>query len=358
MHRILSNTGLLTLAIFIQAFSISASSQVIATFSVASGKYSRSFTPVYCNISQITSLPDSVLVFEEISGKTKRAVPFQIENGRERLLWWLLDGETKSGTVRKYQLIRATPQNTASPVRVHRDQEAVVISIGNNNVLRYNTKTVNPPAGVSAYYRRSGFIHPLWSPSGAVLTTIQPKDHYHHYGIWNPWTKTSFEGKEIDFWNLNRKLGTVRFSDFINVVNGSVYGGFKALHNHVVYPDSSAEKIAMNEVWDVRVYNLPTKAFLLEFTSTLNLASENKLTLEEYRYGGFGFRATEVWTNKNSKALTSEGKTRKDADGSTARWAWINGDTDKGIAGVLFMSAPSNDRYLQRRRCCRFCSRG
>lgn len=342
MHKLLSLKRFLISAILIQAFSIGAFSQVIATFSVASGKYSRSQTPVSYNITQLTSLPDSVLVLEEITGKSIKAVPYQIENGRERLLWWVLEGETKAGQVRKYQLVRGSPRSSASSVRVNRDPGGVEVAIEDRKVLRYNAQTVNPPAGVSSYYKRSGFIHPLWSPSGAVLTTIQPKDHYHHYGIWNPWTKASFEGREIDFWNLNRRLGTVRFSDFINVVNGSVYGGFKALHNHVVYPDSAAEKIAMKEVWDVRVFNLESKTFLWDFSTTLNLASGSKITLEEYRYGGFGLRATEVWTNKNSKAYTSEGKTRKDADGSTARWAWVNGDTEKGTAGVLFMSNPAN----------------
>jgi hypothetical protein len=66
-----------------------------------------------------------------------------------------------------------------------------------------------------------------------------------------------------------------------------------------------------------------------------------------YRYaGGIGFRATGEWNNKNSTVLTSEGLTRKDADGSRARWADINGAfKEKGNSGITFFSHPSNRDY-------------
>jgi hypothetical protein len=40
--------------------------------------------------------------------------------------------------------------------------------------------------------------------------------------------------------------------------------------------------------------------------------------------------------------LTSEGKTRKDADGSTARWCIVEGTVDADHAGVVMMSYPTN----------------
>jgi len=56
------------------------------------------------------------------------------------------------------------------------------------NLLQYNFGITMPPAGINEAYKRSGYIHPLYTPHGQVLTRIQPPDHYHHYGIWNPWT--------------------------------------------------------------------------------------------------------------------------------------------------------------------------
>ena len=36
------------------------------------------------------------------------------------------------------------------------------------------------------------------TPSEKVLTNINPEDHWHHYGIWNPWTKVAFEGDTLE----------------------------------------------------------------------------------------------------------------------------------------------------------------
>src|SRR5690606_42107088 len=57
----------------------------------------------------------------------------------------------------------------------------------------FYTLSLHDALPISAY-GRSGFIHPLWSPKGQVLTRVQPEDHYHHYGIWNPWTQLNYEG--------------------------------------------------------------------------------------------------------------------------------------------------------------------
>jgi hypothetical protein len=214
-------------------------------------------------------------------------------------------------------------------------------------VLQYNYKTVYPPKGVDTVYKRSGFIHPLWSPAGHVLTRINPPDHWHHVGIWNPWTEVSFEGKDVDFWNLVKKQGTVRFSNFISKTEGPLYSGFKALQEHVVLDDPPIKKgkVALDEVWDIRVYNIGTKMWLWDFTSTLNCATPDSVILKEYRYGGFGFRATQDWNNKNSKVLTSAAKTRKDADATRARWCMIDGDVGGGHSGILFMDHPTNYNF-------------
>jgi hypothetical protein len=101
----------------------------------------------------------------------------------------------------------------------------------------------------------------------------------------------------------------------------------------------------MNEVWDIRVYNIAENMWLWDFTSSLNCATTDPVILKEYRYGGFGFRATGQWDNQNSRVLTSEGKTRKDADASRARWCMIDGAMDNGHSGILFMGYPANYNF-------------
>ena len=56
-------------------------------------------------------------------------------------------------------------------------------------LLRYNKAHVEPPAGVnrnSAAVR----IHPVWTPSGAIVTDELPPDHLHQSGIFLAFTKT------------------------------------------------------------------------------------------------------------------------------------------------------------------------
>jgi len=203
---------------------------------------------------------------------------------------------------------------------------------------------------VDPLYRRSGFIHPLWSPAGKVLTRIQPTDHYHHYGIWNPWTVTHVEGKEVDFWNLAKGQGTVRFAGVLSTVSGPVYGGFKVRQEHVVLGGQAKERTAINEVWDVRAFPIQVDGrlmWVIDFTTLLKSALDTAIELPSYRYGGgIGFRATDDWTRENCSVLTSEGKTREQADGTRARWCDVRGGTGPdGTSGILFLSHPANREH-------------
>ena len=112
---------------------------------------------------------------------------------------------------------------------------ALTIFSGDQPLLTYQFRTIYPPNGIDTNYKRSGFIHPLYTPHGQVLTNIQPRDHYHHYGIWNPWTHTFFEGDTVDFWNIKGHQGTVRFAKFTSQKSNSKYSEYTALHEHVVF---------------------------------------------------------------------------------------------------------------------------
>lgn len=303
-------------------------------------------TPVYIDLDELTSAPGSLLSLREIN--TNTPVAFQIEHSGRRFLWWMVERKNNSPR-RSFELVQLnTPaKQTTSPLELAENDKNIRIKEDGKDVLQYNFAVHYPPAGVDTVFKRSGFIHPLWTPSGNILTRINPPDHYHHMGLWNPWTHVLFENKQVDFWNIGDKKGTVRFSHFISKTRGNIFAGFQALQEHVAFniPGAGQEKTALNEVWDIKVYNTSNNMWLCDFASILNCASDSPVTLEEYRYGGFGFRATEVWNNANSKVLTSEGKTRKEADASTARWCMIDGALEKGHGGILFMSYPTNYNF-------------
>ena len=91
--------------------------------------------------------------------------------------------------------------------------KAVEARLGQQPLLRYNKAHVEPPEGVNPKVGRSAHIHPVWTPGGAIVTDELPPDHLHQSGIFLAFTKTIFEGREVDFWNLGGGKGRVRFQE-------------------------------------------------------------------------------------------------------------------------------------------------
>jgi hypothetical protein len=127
------------------------------------------------------------------------------------------------------------------------------------------------------------------------------------------------------------------------VISGPVFSEFKALHEHVAFK-KKPEKIALNELQTVRVYKPANNQdyYIADITIELNCASESPFLILEYRYAGLGWRATEKWNKDNSEVLTSEGKSRNEADGSTGKWFIVQGSLDNDYGGAVMMSYPSN----------------
>lgn len=98
----------------------------------------------------------------------------------------------------------------------------------------------------------------------------------------------------------------------------------------------------MNELLTVNSWQLTGDSYIVDIVSRLSCATEAPVVLLEYRYGGLGWRTTEVWDNQNSEVITSEGKGRKEADGSKARWCIVQGTLGSDYGGAVMMSHPSN----------------
>jgi len=285
------------------------------------------------------------LLLYEVTSKGEELMPGQLETGHTARYWFLLEGITKRNAKKTFVLKQEEVQRSNEKVTLRKDHEDLSFQIDDKPVLSYRHAITNPPENIDPLYKRSGYIHPLFSPGGELLTRIQPPDHYHHYGIWGPWTKTHINDREVDFWNLKKGHGTVKFSGFLSETEGEVYSGFRALQQHIDFGAKGPDQVAMNEMLDVRVWNIPDDIYVIDYTTSINSPLENGIMLDAYRYGGgIGFRATEKWHKDNCTVMTSEGKTRANADGSLARWCIVEGESqaEAGRSGILFMSHPSN----------------
>jgi hypothetical protein len=329
-------------------FSLVVFSQKSIRFRVNAGDYSREHCPVFVDLSRTNLLADNsnLCLYRNINSTLRRVIfqPDKTKGG----LWFIPQGSFPENTTRNYILKSCSKKEIqiSSLMKITQTGESLTLSRDDKLILKYHTATVMPPEGVDTAYQRSGFIHPLWSPDGEVLTRIQPPDHYHHYGIWAPWTKTHIGNREVDFWNLAKKLGTVRFTGISGIIEGALFCEFKVKQEHIDFGSDADEQVAINEELSVRAWNIGDGAWMIDYTSEQSTPLDSGILLDAYRYGGgLGFRATEKWTKNNCSVLTSEGKTRKDADGTKARWCRVEGESTTGRSGVVFMDNPQNREF-------------
>ena len=226
---------------------------------------------------------------------------------------------------------------------------ALRVWVGRRPVLVYNINTVMPPRGEPDYYKRSGFIHPLYSPGGEVLTDDFPVGHVHQHGMFFAWTKATFMGDELDFWNQQNGTGTVKHVQLLGMKSGVDSGMFKVRLQQV----SLKHGPVLEYIWTVRVLNR-ADPFEIEIDIEERCATEAPVTLEEYRYGGFAYRGRAEWNEEDHEhfksqmnVLTRDGKNREESNHTRPGWIAIWGPAGDGNSGIAILDHPSNFRYPQ-----------
>ena len=322
----------------------------VGKITVEAGDFDRENSLVVADLNGVDlDLKNNKLALYEINGGNETLVASQLDMDGGPKLYWKLNTsiKAKESLIFSLRIEPQTPEEKVSSVQVLDDEGNLIVKVDGKNVLQYNFNEAPLPEGVPEIYNRAGYIHPLWSPKGEVLTRIQPPDHYHHVGIWNPWTHSEYKGKIIDFWNLVKEEGTVKPTSILSTTSNDLFGSFKVNHDHIDLQSTSpgGSEVALKEEWNVKVWNVAEDAWLIDFVSTMKCATDSAFTIKEYRYQGFGFRATEKWDDKTVNLLTSEGKNKEDGNSTRARWCDINGVSDFGTSGVLFITHPSNYNY-------------
>ena len=303
---------------------------------VAAGDYDRRGTVVECK------LPPGVSGLSAADGTT---VPVQHANGRA----WFILPDLKRGATKTFEFIKADAPARAT---AKRDSASVTLSAFGKTALVYRTeKTALPPnrADLKPIFQRGAYIHPVLSPGGKQITDDYPSNHKHHHGIWFAWTKTDFEGRSPDFWNMGDGKGTVEFVALDQSWSGSVHAGFVSRHQQV---DLTAPrpKAALNETWDVKLYAVGQDAkqpyFLFDIEIVDTCAGDAPVKLPEYRYGGIAVRCNWAWNGRGKmNFLNSEGstdRTKGERNQTRGRWAHIGGALDGGPTGIAVLDHPAN----------------
>jgi hypothetical protein len=305
------------------------------------------------------TLPDALrdaksLRLSEVSGGKQTPVAAQLDAATGQL-WFVAEGKILAGETRSYRLERG--EGASEPkVTLIESEKTIEVRRDDKPLLQYNKAHVEPQPDVNAKYGRSAHIHPVRTPSGAIVTDELPPDHLHQSGIFISFTKTTFEGRDVDFWNLGGGKGRVRFKRAELVAEGPIFASFRTEHEHVDLTADNEKneigktaggKVALNETWNVRAWTPGWKNgyWLFDIDSSIRCATESPLKLPEYHYGGMAIRAARQWTPKEVAFQTSERDDRLKGNHTRPRWCDIHGVVESQTAGIALMTHPANYRF-------------
>lgn len=250
--------------------------------------------------------------------------------------------------------------SSAADIQVEKQGSVLHFSSGGKTVCDYQMEAGEVPEGVSAVFKHGAHLHPVYSPSGRLVTGNHPEDHRWHRGIWMAWTKTEFGDSHPDFWNQGKGdgknksggqiLAEVRFAKLDKSWGGADGGGFISQHLFLDHSHAPDQKV-LNETWEVSVAQKEldgTPANIIDLTSTQTCAGDQPLKLPKYHYGGFGVRGHAAWNPVDAVTmLTSEGHDRVKGDSTKGKWVHIGGQVDGAPTGMVILIHPSNFRFPQ-----------
>jgi hypothetical protein len=179
----------------------------------------------------------------------------------------------------------------------------------------------------NAKHRKRPHVHPLRTPSGAVLTRDAPPDHPWHHGLWFTIKYVNDE----NFWEEYDAYGVLRHVSPTTL--------------HWIRPDR--ESIAIVEERVLAHTDLGDGAYALDWETTLTPQAPAVLDRTEFTtwggYGGLALRGRPDWTD--TRLLLADGTTHERALGVPSAWCDLSGRVDGGDAGVLVLDHPSNPRH-------------
>ena len=213
-------------------------------------------------------------------------------------------------------------------------------------VLKYHTQVLEPPNGVDPVYRRSGFIHPVVTPSGRELTCAYPRDHLHQHGVFCAWVKTTFEGHPVDFWNQKARTGNVEHVRIVETSTDNEGAGFTVELRHLDVSASDGPRAVLRELWTIRCVDAGD-VFQFDIESRQTCIADSPLIVHEYHYGGMAFRGSEEWYGEETdfEFLTSEGLGRIEGNHTRPKWVVATGTVNGEPAGIAVMGHLDNPRY-------------
>lgn len=283
----------------------------------------------------------------------ERRIPVQVAPDRTAV--FIVERQA-AGAAQSYRLAPAAGETepVAAGVQVAAVPGQMRITVGGTEAVVYRMDQEDlPRPDIKPEYKRAGYLHPIRTAAGTVVSDDYPVQHVHHHGIWTAWVRTAFQGRAPDFWNMGQKRGTSEFVGVDWTWSGPVHGGI-VTRQRMVDLSVPAPVPVLNETWELTAYAVPAVAGapalrIFDLLVTQTSATSDPLVLPVYHYGGLGYRGRGEWFGADKGFfLTSEGETdRVKANGKAMRWVHHYGAVAGGVAGVTILGHPGNPRAPQ-----------
>ena len=195
---------------------------------------------------------------------------------------------------------------------------------------------------------RKPHLHPVATPSGLVLTQVEPPDHPWQRGVW-------FVVKFVDgdnFWEEGdpKGWGTQRHATPPHVAGGVVEGELDWIR-----PDGAT--VAVREHRRLRHVELAEDAYAIDWESTLRAPADVVLDRTPYNglwggYSGLAFRGRSDWGD--TRLLLDDGEARDRVAPQRSRWCDLSGPAAGSAAagpdgepagGLCVLDHPDNPEH-------------
>ncbi len=280
--------------------------------------------------SALVRAPNGARVPSQMQADGQVAFEIKALKAEAQAIYLAEEGESPAGSGKGGVLAAQTPEN-------------VTLTIDGKPILAYQTQRQPRRKDIAPEYWRSGYLHPVYSPAGVVVTDDYPKDKLYQHGIWSGWQKVECEGSHPDFWDAGLQTGRVAVESVTPLWGGALRGGFNS-HQYFTDLDRRLGATVLREGWSVTGFRASSRPpyFVVDLASSQEVVS-GQTTLGENPFGGITLRGNRDWRGPGkSFFLTSEGEERGEAQGKPAHWCYLGGKGGGRLAGVAILAHPRN----------------
>lgn len=226
--------------------------------------------------------------------------------------------------------------------QVPMQDKSLDLSSNGKPILTYQAACVPSPVADAPWYGRSGFIHPVYSPRGNVVTEAFPDDYPHQHALMFAWTSATYQGQQVDFWNSHKKQGKVEHVKTLKVDKNTI----KTQLRHLITTGEHKGITVLDETWTIT--KVPHDSLnVFDLVSVQTCATDKPLIIRKYKYGGMCIRGPASWSNGDAM-LTSDGNSQADGNHTRPNWVALFGQANRqGKAtgqwcGIAAMAHPDN----------------